>query len=292
MAKIAYKDIRFKRATLEMLGKIDTIATDYMENKGLVLSVRQLYYRLVSYGFIENTQKSYKNIANIVNDGRMAGLIDWDAIEDRTRYTRSNTHWNAPQEILRAAADSYMNDRRRTQPYYVEAWVEKDALIGLLEHTAYKMDVPCFSCRGYPSTSAMRDAAERFKTERDNRQGCFIIYAGDHDPSGLDIPRDIQDRLFDFGADVHVQRIALTMEQVKQYNPPPNPAKETDTRAAGYIKQHGVYSWELDALEPEVLTDLYTRAINALTDADLYQQAIRAEEGDRDKLIAVYRNWT
>ena len=289
MAKIAYKDIRFKRATRDMLTLIDAITEEYVD-KGFTLTVRQLYYQLVARGHIENNTKNYKNIANIVNDGRMAGLIDWDAIEDRTRYTRSNTHWMSPQQILKAAADSYMKDRRLTQPVYLEAWIEKDALVGVLEQTANAQDVPCFSCRGYPSTSAVRDAATRFLQEG-HRRARVILYAGDHDPSGLDIPRDISDRLRDFGADVTVKRIALTTEQVQQYNPPPNPAKETDTRAAGYIKQHGVYSWELDALDPQVLSDLYRREIEALTDSALDQQRVRAEDADRDKLIAVYRNW-
>ena len=265
-----------------MLSLIDSITQEYMAN-GFVLTARQLYYQLVSRGVIENKQANYQNITNTLKDGRMAGLIDWDSIEDRTRTVRSNQHWDSPQQILYAATDTYMVDRRASQPIYVEAWIEKDALIGVLEQVARMHDVPCFSCRGYPSASALRDAATRF-IEKD---GGVILYAGDHDPSGLDIPRYISDQLRIFGADVIVKRIALTDEQIRRFNPPPNPAKETDTRAAGYIAEHGKYSWELDALDPQVLADLYDKEIEALTDNDRYIEQLRREESERQKLIGI-----
>ena len=113
-----------------------------------MLTARQLYYQLVSRGVIENNQKNYNNITTTLKNGRMAGLIDWDAIEDRTRAVRVNQHWESPQQILYAATDTYMVDRRASQPIYVEAWIEKDALIGVLEQVARMHDVPCFSCRG------------------------------------------------------------------------------------------------------------------------------------------------
>lgn len=253
-------------------------------SKGFILTARQLYYQLVSRGVIENNQKNYNNITTTLKNGRMAGLIDWDAIEDRTRTVRVNQHWESPQEILQAAADSYIIDRRVTQPIYIEAWIEKDALIGVLEQVARGYDVPCFSCRGYPSATTIREAALRFK----GKDHGVILYAGDHDPSGLNITENISERLQVFGAEnVTVKRVALTDEQIKQLNPPPNPVKKTDTRAKAYIKEHGQYSWELDALDPQVLIDLFAREIEALTDNDLYREQLRREEAERKKLIGI-----
>lgn len=289
MAKIAYKEINFHGRTRERLEMLEAIAQEYLA-KGFTLTVRQLYYQAVARGFIENNDKNYKQIADTISNGRMCGVIDWDVIEDRTRYPRANSHWGNPQDVLYSAARSFAHDKRRTQPIYCEAWIEKDALIGILEPLARRYDVPCFSCRGYPSITAVKDAADRLKAEA-HRQRRVILYAGDHDPSGLDIPRDIDERLKVFGADVTMKRIGLTMEQIKKYNPPKNPAKITDTRASGYIKRHGSSSWELDALEPQVLADLFTGEIEALTDMGLYAQAKAAEDAERRKLFSVYENW-
>lgn len=289
MPKVAYKEIRFKRVTLELLNIIDAITTEYMR-RGFPLTVRQLYYQLVARGHIENNKNSYSNVVSVVNDGRMTGFIDWDAIEDRTRYTRSNSHWETPRSIIGAVVDQYAEDKRETQPIYIECWIEKDALINVLERTASKLDVPCFSCRGYPSVSAMRDAAARFRNEA-HREGRVILYAGDHDPSGVDIPRDISEKMEIFGANVEVKRIALTDEQIEQYKPPPNYAKETDKRFKGYVKKHGELCWELDALDPEILSNLFEDNITELTDFATYQSAKNAEARSRRNLATIYREY-
>jgi len=289
MAKICYVEQTFRTKTLKLLALVDEIAARYVA-QGYKLTVRQLYYALVAGGHIPNNPKEYGHIKDAVKNGRMAGLIDWDAIEDRTRYTRGNTHWTDPADILASVSVQYMTDRRRTQPNYIECWIEKDALVGVLEPLARELDVPCLSCRGYSSTSAMREAALRFKAEGE-REGRYIIYAGDHDPSGLDIPRAIDEAMKTFGADVKVERIALTREQIDRYRPPVNPAKETDTRAAAYIKEHGQYSWELDALEPQVLAGLYRDKVAELTDEGLLREAVESEAADREKLARLYRRW-
>lgn len=283
--KQKYKDINFHAKTLAMIELMDEIAGDYMAS-GFKLTVRQLYYQLVARDIVPNTQASYKRVATTANDARMAGLLDWDVIEDRTRYVRENAHWTSPAEIIEHAADQYMVDRRATQPIYIEAWVEKDALVGVLHSVSKSLDVPCFSCRGYPSSSALRDAAGRFKMN-EHREARVILYAGDHDPSGLDIPRSIREGLRTFGVNVIVKRIALTMEQIRTYNPPPNPAKETDSRASSYMQLHGAYSWELDALEPRVLSDLYTNAVRELTNEYEYSLLRDIERADRNELYGL-----
>ena len=173
-----------------------------------------------------------------------------------------------------------MLDRWKNQPNYVEVWVEKDALIGIVSQICSKLDVPHFSCRGYTSQSEMWVAAQRF-IEPGLRESRTIIHLGDHDPSGIDMSRDIQERLDMFGADVRVKRVALTMRQIKTYNPPPNPTKLSDARASGYIDTYGHECWELDALEPRVITKLIEDEVTALADMSLFN-AIEDQE-DRDK---------
>jgi hypothetical protein len=180
---------------------------------------------------------------------------------------RALAHWDNPSEIIEDAAEQYRRNLWEGQPNYVEVWVEKDALIGIIEQAAKKLDTPCFSCRGFTSSTALWDAADRLKQHGKNGQDCFIIHLGDHDPSGLDMTRDIRDRLQLFGASVAVERIALNMNQIQQYNPPPNPAKMTDTRSKKYIKQYGATSWELDAIEPSELDRLITAAIKNRLDS-------------------------
>lgn len=280
--KQCYREQTFYAKTREILDKIQIVADEYMQ-RGIILTVRQLFYQMVSRGYIENTQRNYGKVQEAANNGRMAGLIDWDAIEDRTRFERRNAHWSSPDEILQSAAESYHIDKRLTQPVYMECWVEKDALISLVESVARKNDVLSLSCRGFTSSSLLHDAAGRFIEQRD-REECIILYAGDHDPSGLEISANIQKRLYEFGANVKVKRIALTMEQVEQYAPPPNTTKESDSRAKAYIRQYSGFSWELDALDPQVLMDLYSSEISALTDWKRYDELLRKEQADRRRL--------
>jgi hypothetical protein len=122
--------------------------------------------------------------------------------------------------------------------------------------------------------------------EKEGRK-CIIIYLGDHDPSGLNMPNDIQKKMSLFGATVDIQRIALTMQQIKEYGPPPNTAKESDTRVAAYIAKHGSHVWELDALKPEVLDALITAAIKNNRDPKKYNQAIKKQETERESITAL-----
>lgn len=255
--------------SLDLIEKINTIINEY-QLQGYELTLRQVYYQLVARGFIPNTEKSYKSIGSLINNGRLTGHIDWNAIVDRTRNIRKNPHWTSPEQIIRAALESYKIDMRDNQPLYVEVWVEKDALISIVENAANVLDVPCFSCRGYVSQSEMYEAAQRYLKE-DHREARYLLHLGDHDPSGIDMTRDIGDRLEMFGADVIVKRIALNYEQVELYDPPKNPAKLTDTRVKNYMSNYGEYSWELDALEPSLIEELIQDKVEELTDFDLLQ---------------------
>ena len=290
MPNIQYKEINFRQSSLDLIKLVNQVIQEY-QAQGYELTLRQAYYQLVARGYIPNNERSYKNIGNLINDGRLAGLIDWYAITDRTRNLRGNSHWDTPAEVIESAKYSYRLDKWEGQPNYVEVWVEKDALVDVVGQACRPLDVPFFSCRGYTSQSEMWAAAQRF-IRRDDREQRIIIHLGDHDPSGIDMTRDIQERLEMFGADVMVKRVALTMEQIDFYTPPPNPAKLTDSRCWSYIQKFGNESWELDALEPKVITDLITEQVTMYRDDTLYQQVCDQERREKRELQLLCDNYS
>jgi hypothetical protein len=227
----------------------------------------------------------------VVNDGRLAGLIDWDAIEDRTRNLRSSPHWSSPRSIVRACADQFAVDLWDGQESYVECWIEKDALVGVIEGICTELDVPYFACRGYTSQSEMWGAAQRLMEREKAGKKTFIIHLGDHDPSGIDMTRDIQDRLELFGSTAVIHRIALNFDQVENYSPPPNPAKTTDSRYESYRALHGEESWELDALEPRTIVDLIRDEIEVHIDQDAWEEALSRQQTGRNQLGKVSQRW-
>ncbi len=283
--KQCFVEKRFRQESLDLIKKINRIIEEYQE-QGYELTLRQVYYQLVARAYIPNNERSYKNVGNLISEARLAGLIDWNAIVDRTRHLRRNSHFDSPKDILEVAANQYQIDKRTTQGTYIEVWVEKDALISIVEDVCRKLDVPCLSCRGYVSSSEMYEAACRIKNQMEykGKQEAFIIHLGDHDPSGIDMTRDIQERMDLFGAEVRVDRIALTWEQIELYDPPTNPTKLTDSRATGYIKEYGYDCWELDALEPRVIEQLIIESVTNLTDIDLYEDMKDKEQAERQKL--------
>lgn len=282
MPKIQYKEINFRPKSLELIKLVNQVINEY-KAQGYELTLRQAYYQLVARGYIPNNERSYKNIGNLINDGRLAGLIDWTAITDRTRNLRGNSHWSNPSDVIASAKYSYLLNKWKGQPNYVEVWVEKDALVDIVGQACIPLDTPYFSCRGYTSQSEMWSAAQRFIRQGD-RENRIIIHLGDHDPSGIDMTRDIQERLTMFGANVHVKRVALTMEQIETYNPPPNPAKMTDSRCWKYIENFGYESWELDALEPKMLTNLITEQVTMYRDDEIYQAVCDREDREKEEL--------
>lgn len=289
MPKIQYKEIRFQQKSLDLIELVNQVVDEYSA-QGYELTLRQVYYQLVARGYIPNNERSYKNVGSLINDGRLAGLIDWHSVTDRTRNLRKESHWDNPADVIASARYSYNLDKWKGQPNYVEVWVEKDALVDIVGQACSPLDTPYFSCRGYTSQSEMWSAAQRF-IRQEQREKRIIIHLGDHDPSGIDMTRDIQERLELFGADVYVKRVALTMNQIQTYNPPPNPAKITDSRASKYIDQFGDESWELDALEPKVITDLIKKQVTMYRNDDIYRAVCDKESREKEELKMLERNY-
>ena len=256
----SYKEIKFKPNSLRMIDAINDIIDEYSA-AGYTLTVRQLYYQLVARAIVENTLRSYKNVASLINDARIAGMIDWDMIEDRTRDFITRSRWTGGRAILDAVAKQFHMDMWANQPRRVFAIVEKEALVGVLQRVCHEYDVPLLAARGYPSASVVREFADSvIEPTINSGQGVLILHLGDHDPSGIDMTRDLEERLrlFSFNARFEMRRIALTMDQVDEEQPPPNLAKVTDSRFEGYRRLYGDESWELDALNPAYLTELVT----------------------------------
>lgn len=282
--RIIYEEKKFSRSSMQIIDAANAIIEEY-QNQGYMLTLRQLYYQFVSRDLVPNTMQSYKRIGSIVNDGRMAGEIDWDAIEDRTRNVRKPSTWDSPSSIMRAVVSQFAIDRWDMQAYRPEVWIEKDALVGVISEVCEEFQVPYFACRGYNSQSEQWAAGQRFETYMDRGQIPIVLHLGDHDPSGIDMTRDNESRLTLFAGDVvEVRRLALNWDQVQHYNPPPNPAKLTDSRADGYIKNFGRDSWELDALEPSVISDLVSSAVNDLLDPEQWDKALEKERAGQQEL--------
>lgn len=279
----AFIDKEFRNNTLRVIDAANDIIDTYLE-QGLRLTLRQLYYRFVATDLLSNTQQSYNRLGSIVNDARLAGHIDWDAIEDRGRNLQSWSTWRDPAAAVRSIRRQYRIDKWTLQDYRVEVWVEKQALEAIVERGCGKREAKHIACKGYMSQSEMYVAAKRFERYQANGQMPVIIHLGDHDPSGIDMTRDIDDRLALFGIPMEVNRIALNMDQVDEYEPPPNPAKMTDSRYAGYITRFGSHSWELDALEPQVLIQLITDTIDSYVDEDAWQERQAEEDHGREQL--------
>jgi len=292
MPYICYEEKNFHRKSRALIETANEICNDYM-SQGYTLTLRQLYYQFVARGIIENTIKSYNNLGGLINDARLAGLIDWDAIEDRTRNLEKQGTWDSPKDILKAVAEQFKYDYWDSQQTRVEVWVEKEALVGVIERVAFRYRCAYFACRGYSSQSESWRAGQRFKDYNDAGQSVVVLHLGDHDPSGIDMTRDNKDRLrlFSEAGDVQVKRLALNMDQVKKYNPPPNPAKMTDTRANEYVANFGESSWELDALDPKVIDDLIATNIEMYIDWDNWNEVKEREEKARERMMKMAKNW-
>jgi hypothetical protein len=315
---IAYEAWTPNAEALEAIAYANRLCADY-QRQGYNVTLRQVYYRFVAldwfrqerrYARIANTNRwvrdpegttnaepNYKWLGEVLNNARMAGLLSWNYIVDRTRAVSRLSHWDSPADIMAGAAAGFNIDRWEGQPKRVEVWVEKEALADIVGQAADALDCPWFACRGYVSASAMWRAGMRIRDHLRRQRDVLVLYLGDHDPSGIDMTRDVEDRLRTFvqyrpgHGHLEVRRIALTMDQVEQYAPPPNPAKLTDSRSGSYVELYGDESWELDALDPPVLTALITEHVEAERDQDLWDAATDLELEHRELLRQCADRW-
>lgn len=344
---------------LNICSHIISIVNSYGK-KGYNLSLRQLYYQLVARDIIPNHLKVYNKVGSLKDDLAYSGQLDWDLIEDRGRIPFNLYTVNDIKHALKDTLDQYMLDRQRGQKNVVEVWTEKDAISNIIKRaTNYFGTTLCIN-KGYTSSSAAYSAYKRFSKLISLGKSITVLYLGDHDSSGLDMIRDVRERIMnmltkgDFKNDIwqtandwrlkegiypiemynmgliseksikelmnkdgfdasdkainefesaeiqlwiegndmfKVVPIGLTMDQINLYNPPANPAKITDPRAANYIREHGNISWEVDALEPEVIVKLVSEQIKKNIDMELFTSIIDLEEKEKIELKSIIEKY-
>ena len=284
---------RFSADSLEIIDRANGIIEEYQE-QGFVLTLRQLYYQFVSRAFLPNDVHSYRKIGSTISNARLAGYVDWDAIEDRTRNLASYHHYKDAQDAVWEAHQRFALDRWDNQTCRVEVWIEKEALVGVIQRVCARHDVSYFACRGYVSQSEQYTAGKRLLDYVQKGQEVIVLHLGDHDPSGIDMTRDNADRLDQFSerVGIEVKRIALNWDQIQEYKPPPNPAKSTDARYLDYRKKFGTESWELDALDPTLIEELIDFHIKNIRDEDRWNEMIVEEAHQRSMINGVASNWS
>lgn len=332
MPKIVYESWKPQAAARRLVNHILDILDEYVA-QGFDMTIRQVYYQVVArdlfpddrmwtwddvrkrwfkdQGGTKNADPNYQWLKNVISRARLAGMVDWETIVDRTRHPHLLPIFTDEPDMLSWTATPwsdgserffmYRTDRWARQKHRFEVWVEKEALAGVFRRVCDELHVPLLACRGYLSSSASWRSARRFEEHMDADQYVTVLHFGDHDPSGCHMTKDNLDRLtlFDHSPDIYegedgnveVERMALNMDQVRRFNPPPNPAKLTDPRSKEYVRTHGEVSWELDALQPSFLAELVRDRVIDGRDEDLWQEATEEDEEGRRKLSLVGDKW-
>lgn len=283
--KESFIEYKPQLASLELIHEINRIINRYLE-QGFTLSVRQIYYQLVTTNTIKNSDASYNRLVGLLTKAREGGFVRWDAIVDRGRPLRGVNFETSPANAMKYLAKKYKLNKNQTQNEHIEVWFEKDALLGVVGQVCQELNVDYMSCRGFPSISVLWRAVHRFPQGKTP----IILALADHDPSGFGITESIAKKLELYGAyDAEVIRVALNMEQIENYNPPPNPTKLSDSRAAGYVEKYGASSWELDALPPEVLSEIITDNVMAYRNQDKWDFIASQEQKHKQALEEIAR---
>lgn len=266
-----------------------------LRDAGYTLTLRQIHYQFVARDLYDNTQQNYKRLGNILDAARKAGLVDWDAIEDRTRALRRVPLWESPEKALERIRNAFKLDPWDEQPKLrrVEVWVEKDAAVGIVEPTCNALRLPYFSCRGYSSSSGLYEAGKRLAAYHAAGYETIVLYLGDHDPSGVQMTQVSEERVSMYARhEIDFRRIALTIPQVEEFNPPPNFVKETDSRTKWYVEQFETEDcWELDALAPQTVDQIIRAQVEPLIDREAWDSTIKREEEHRDTLSEIISDW-
>jgi len=251
------------------------------------LTLRALHYQLVGLG-MTNSMQHYKRVVSAMEVARWEGLVDFEAFSDLDRTMVGDTHadtTNLDDKIeeakgqVRAWAQIYNKNRWENQPIYAEVFIEKKALQAVFQNTCFDNHIALGAVKGYPSLTFLYEAAQRFKKREREGKECVILYFGDYDPSGEDIPRSIGDNLTRMGVTVEVRRFALFEHQVREWKLPPAPAKLTDSRTANW---DGIGQVELDAVKPEQLKRMVQDAIDSVFNEDLYNELLEGEKAERE----------
>jgi hypothetical protein len=243
------------------------------------MTVRQLFYRLVSQGVIEKTEDEYDTVVRLTRDLRLEYVVPFGWIADNTRWMRKPRTYSGLEQLLDWTATTYRRSVWDNQDAYVEVWLEKDALAGVLIDVTKKWDVPLMVTRGYASLSFLYEAAQSIAAEN---KPTFVYYFGDYDPSGVHIPQAVEHRLREFApeSEIHFKRVAVNPDQIQAWNLPTRPTKKTDTRSKNFKGE----SVEVDAIEPAQLRKLAEKCITRHIDRHAYRSLRRTETAEKQTL--------
>ena len=269
--------------TLDLIARAHEILSEHNP-----MTVRQVYYQLVSRQVIENNRGQYQAVSNALVAARREGLIPWQWIEDRLRVPRGVRMWGGLTDFAETARQAYRRDVWATQPNYLEVWLEKDALSGIFEDVLNPYGATLNVGRGYDGWDSIHNAAERYG----EGDAVIVLYFGDFDPSGEDMVRSLRERLASFGCEPELTKCALTREDIHHYGLPPAFTKKSDTRAAAFVAQHGDISVELDALPPNVLRARLEEEVKSRMDLAALERVKAVEKRERAKLVKLLRGTT
>lgn len=251
------------------------------------ITIRGLHYRMVARG-MTNSDTHYARVKSAMVFARRDGQINYDQFSDYERETIGTTEAdttdvdsrvNLSGRVMEHYLKNYTKNKWENQPYYPEIWIEKKALIGVFERLCSRNSVLLSPCKGYPSLTFLKDAADRFEDMQEEGKKVIILYFGDYDASGEDIPRSIKDNLLkDFDVEVEVRRVLLMENHVIEMGLPPAPTKAGDSRGNTWT---GLGQVELDSVEPKVIQRYCQEAIDEILDEDLYDELMEQEAEER-----------
>jgi len=251
------------------------------------MTVRQVYYQLVSLQVVKNNRGQYQAVSNALVDARKSGEIPWIWIEDRLRRPRAVSMWDDRAEFADTASGAYRRDVWDTQSGYLELWLEKDALSGIFEDALESYGVTLNVGRGYDGWASIHSAARRYGSGA----GVTVLYFGDFDPSGDDMVRSLRERLAHFGCRPDIRKVAITMDDIERYTLPPGLTKPTDSRRDAFVAKYGDVSVELDALPIDVLRSYIVSEAEARMDLEALARVREIESRERARLSAALEGW-
>ena len=272
------------RRTQGLVTAILAVAEEYDR-----MTIRQLYYQLVSRGVIEKTEQAYKRVCDVSANMRVRGDLAYGKIADGSRQRRRVAQWSSPRSLMEQAVGQYRKDYWLHQPSHIEIWCEKDALSGVLLPICEEWGVHYVATRGNPSMTLVYESAIDMSH---HPQPDTIIYVGDHDASGRGISDRLEEQFAQHGLESTVERVAVNPEQIARYNLPKRPGKQSDSQQAKFAAEFGDASVEVDALPPDVLTAIVTNAITSRIDWVKWDADKQAEEIERASLDAYTANLT
>lgn len=266
-------------------GHVINLAREIVESYDTPVTLRQLFYQLVARQLIDNNQSHYKRLSSLTAEARRDGTFP--ELTDRTRTIHEYQSFTSPADALDYTAEIYRRDRTEGQPVSIYLGVEKAGIVNQLQTWfGDPLGLPILALGGYASQSYVGKTVRHVQAQD---RPAVLLYAGDHDPSGWDIPRDFAARTDCWKA---VQRIALAPEQVTEYALPESIGKETDSRKTGFVARFGKLTQvEVDALAPDVLRGLFSDAIHTYWDTSVLGAVLERERTETETLAGLTRRW-